>query len=968
MPKSMYKVGDKIHGYVVQQTEDIKEYYLNATLFRHEKTGARHLHFLSDDSNKTFVMGFRTQSNDNTGKAHILEHSVLAGSKKYKVRDPFFSMLNRSLSNFMNAMTASDWTCYPYSTVNDKDYMNLMSVYLDALFAPKLDIDKFRQEGWRLTHENAESDSSDIIIKGVVYNEMKGVFNNPQNELCDQIERHLLCDTNYKYNSGGIPAEVANLTHEDLLKYYHYNYHPSNSYCYTYGNSDPAPYLKYINETVMSKYEPRTMDNFVVAQKNLATAREIFVNCAASKDKKNDHTFTKTYLLTDTSDLYETFVVEMVCKLLVSGENSPFYKNLIESELGSGYAEATGFSNTVRSTNFTVGLQDIAPENVAKVDAIISETFEKVSKEGFAADRIEGVLNTIILSQKHQSTRKGLNMGLNLLYYWVVDEINIIDVIKMSQYIDYFKKKIAGDENYLKDKVKQYFIDNKHVLSATLKPTESYKDDVVTAEKKLCKSIYDNLSETEKKAIYPDCQRFAKMLATKDNVECLPCLSVDDIDKEFEYVPFETRMIDDVSIHKVLYGTNGIVYFSALICIDDIPYDLKKYLGIFSLIFTRIGTEKSDCRQITQRQEFCSKGFSSFVSITHQPRVSNTYKSLFSIGSYCLENFSTEMFDIWAEIFDSIKFTDKTQLKAILNKSLADYNSSISDSGHSFAMSKAGSNVCGASALSDDLGGLGQYYFLKKIVENFDSDHIFGKLKEINKYLNCKKDWRIRVNYSPTFEDKIDSTLSQFLSKITFVDRVSHPVYCKPKNDAKCHVKCPYQVNYVAQTIPGVPILHPDRPKIEIMCKIFTKNYLHKEIREKGGAYGGNARVTDNKIEFYSYRDPNVINTIKVFEEAADFLLNCDITDNDLLEAKLSVFKNLDAPVSPGDKTSYLFSKNVSYQDMNEYRQNLFNVKINDIYDVCRRYIRDPPARSGFCVIGEEAEFSQKEDWIVEKI
>ena len=417
------KPGEQLFGYTVEKVVPVPEFSITAFYLRH-KTGAQHLHVARQDSDNVFGVAFRTTPRDSTGVPHILEHLSLCGSERYPVRDPFFKMYTRSLSTFMNAFTASDWTMYPFSTQNAQDYENLMSVYLDAAFFPKLRKLDFNQEGWRLEHEDPTDKNSPIVFKGVVFNEMKGAFSNPQ-QLFSEINQNLLLPSHtYGIVSGGDPVHIPDLTWEELKAFHTKHYHPSNSRFYTYGNFPLDQHLELINRLVLEKFEKITVDTSVTLEPRWSSPREAHITCPPdpmSPDPEKNTTIAISFLLNDITDINEACTLSILGNLLVDGEKSPFYQSLLESNIGSDYSPVIGYNGYTKESSFAVGLQRVDKKDIQKVKDIVDATFDSVIKNGFDHKRIEAILHKIELSQKHQSDKFGLNLGIGLLPAWTHD-------------------------------------------------------------------------------------------------------------------------------------------------------------------------------------------------------------------------------------------------------------------------------------------------------------------------------------------------------------------------------------------------------------------------------------------------------------------------------------------------------------------------------------------------------------------
>eukprot|EP00833_Pecoramyces_ruminatium_P008303 jgi/Orpsp1_1/1182335/evm.model.c7180000080872.1 len=458
-----YKVGEKINGFEVQKVKPIKEFDLVALKLNHIKTGAEYVHIANDDSNNVFSIAFQTAGKDSTGVTHILEHTSLCGSKKYPVRDPFFKMLNRTLATFMNAFTAADCTFYPFSTENEKDYYNLMDVYLDATFNPLLRELDFKQEGWRVEHTDPKDKNSPYQFKGVVYNEMKGSLSDQGRLFATRLQQQMHPGTTYATISGGDPEYIVELTYDELKKFHKKHYHPSNSKIFTYGNFNIDKHLKFIDNYI-SKYEPIKIDK-IDNVKPWTSPRKVHMMCPPDPMGKpgKQTKMCVSFLINDGNDLYESFVMQVLSHLLLSGESYPMHKALIESNIGSDYSAGTGYDDNARMATFSVGLQGIKTSDVEMVEKTIMDVFKDCQKNGFDKKQIEAYLHQTELNLKHKTASFGLNIMESMIGNWIhgADPIDTIDVNKI---LDRFKKEYT-QSGFFEKRIEKYFLNNKHRLT-----------------------------------------------------------------------------------------------------------------------------------------------------------------------------------------------------------------------------------------------------------------------------------------------------------------------------------------------------------------------------------------------------------------------------------------------------------------------------------------------------------------------
>jgi len=959
--KTDFTVGDKLHGYTIKQVSDIEEFHAQGILLEHDNTGAQHLHISRDDHNNVFSVAFRTTPMDSTGVSHILEHTVLCGSEKYPCRDPFFKMLNRSLSTFMNAFTASDWTMYPFSTQNLKDYENLMSVYLDAAFFPKLNQLDFFQEGWRLEQEDLTNQKSDITFKGVVFNEMKGALSNGESLFHQHHQCLLLPHHTYGYNSGGDPLHIPNLTYEQLKEFHAYHYHPSNSKFYTYGNFPLENHLKVINENVMKRFGRINPETYIPVEPRWSTPRSAAIYCppdplAADIDKQT--TVAVSYMMNYTEDPFEGFVMGMLSALLVDGPNSPFYQALIQPNIGSSYAPVVGADNNTKNATFSVGLQGINKNDVTKVVDIIKETFIKVASEGFEQERIDSLLHSIELSQKHQTSSFGLSMIMSVIPAWNQDK-NPLDQFNINKQVERFKQTMTEDNEFLQKKVKEYFLDNSHELTLVMDPKEDYAVEKEKEEMELLHEKVKNLTEEDKLSIYENALKLEELQNEIEDVSCLPKMLVADIDKNIKKTDIEKQLLNNVNIFKMDQPTNGITYFRTISTTTSIPYILRPYLPLFCRVLTKLGAGQFDYKELSQQIELHTGGLGVSPHISTHHTDEDSFEQGLMLSSHCLERNIPMMFYLWQEVLNNPSFFNHDRLKTLINSYANDLSSSVAQSGHLYAISAASKNLTPSSQIAELFGGLSQVNFMKLMAEKEDLDEIIQNLCKIATYMLNSNEMRCSLNTSNDLMESSLQGLEGLVSSLNVVGFDDETIF--EENDFKgksnkTFIEMDFPVNYVSKCIRTVPYSHPDNSRLQILAKILSAKYLHREIREKGGAYGGGAKMGGGIFSFFSYRDPNTVKTLEAFNGSIDWACNGEFTNDDIEEAKLSVFSAVDSPVAPANRGMSLFQSNLTDELRQQRRDRLFSTQKEELVDVANRYLQTDAHIQAEVIIGPKNE------------
>ncbi|KAI7789381.1 presequence protease, mitochondrial [Triplophysa rosa] len=988
-----YTVGKKIHGFSVTEVTAVPDLFLTAVKLTHDSTGAQYLHAARDDSNNLFSVQFRTTPMDSTGVPHILEHTVLCGSQRFPCRDPFFKMLNRSLSTFMNAFTASDYTMYPFSTQNAKDFQNLLSVYLDAVFFPCLRELDFWQEGWRLEHETPTDPSSRLVFKGVVFNEMKGVFSDNERLYAQHLQNKLLPDHTYSVVSGGEPLAIPDLTWEQLKQFHATHYHPSNARFFTYGDLPLEQHLEQIEREALSKFE-RTQPNTAVPPQVLwDNPRATHVTCSPDSlapDPTKQNSLCISYLLGDITNTFETFTLNLLSSLMIFGPNSPFYKVLIEPKIGSDFSSSVGFDSSTRQASFTIGLQGMAEADTDRVKHIIAQTVDDIVITGFEEEQVEALLHKIEIQIKHQSTSFGLALASYVASCWNHDG-DPVELLKISENVSCFRQCLKDNPRFLQDKVQQYFKDNAHQLTLSMSPDEKYLDKQAEAEEHKLRHKIQNLTDVDLKDVYEKGLQLLDAQNTAQDASCLPALKVSDIEPIIPYTPVQLGTAGGVPVQYCEQPTNGMVYFRAVCNINSLPEDLKIFVPLFCNVITKLGSGGLDYRQQAQRIELKTGGMSVSPQVIPDTDDLDLYEQGIVLSSSCLERNLPDMFQLWSDIFNSPNFDDEERLRVLVMMSAQELANGISYSGHMYAMTRAARSLTPTADLQETFGGMDQVKFMKRIAEMTDLTSVLRKLPRIKRHLFNLENTRCAVNATPQKMSNADKEMERFISNISGNRKERKPVrpnvversldpqtqsagsrklisepHFKPCQ-MKTYFQLPFPVNFVSECVRTVPFTHDDFASLCILARMMTAKFLHGEIREKGGAYGGGVRQGSGGLfSFYSYRDPNSTQTLSAFHGGVEWARAGKFTQQDVDEAKLSVFSAVDAPVAPSDKGLGRFLSGITDEMKQTYRERLFAVTDKNLIDAAGRFLGVGQQTHGVAILGPENESIRKDpSWVV---
>ncbi|PAA93815.1 hypothetical protein BOX15_Mlig023471g2, partial [Macrostomum lignano] len=940
-------VGAGLHGFRHVRSAQVPTFRLTLEELVHEATGCRLVHLARQDANNAFAIQLRTTPTDSTGAPHILEHSVLCGSAKYPVRDPFFKMLTRSQATFMNAMTAPDFTIYPCSTQNPTDFYNLFSVYLDAVFHPLLSRMDFLQEGWRLEPVNLQEPQSPITIKGVVYNEMKGVFSDPDQLFANAVRQNLLPAGPYRHNFGGFPGAIPELSHEQLLQFHRRHYHPSNATVFTYGSLPLAEHLRFLDSECLAGFgridcsatavplEPRW-------SKPRAGRVDGPLNPFLPPDRQV--TLAESFLFGDVCQVRDNFHLHFVSSLLCEGDTSPFYSGLLESGLGTAFAPVHGFSSDCRNTAFHIGLKGLADESVAaarqRVDDILAETV----RSGFRQVNVDSLLHQVELGLRDEGANFGLEKILALAGP-ANHGADLAELLAAEDLLEDLRRTLAEQPRYLQSLVDRHWRSNPHRLSLSLHPTARYADRLLAAEKTAATARAAN---ADLAAVRREAQELLAAQTARADPGPLPRLALGDLPRQAPRWSTEWAVPDRLLLCP--QPTNGLVYFRAKLRLSDLSTNQTRLLPLLSLLLPKLGTARTPYGQLAEAIDLVSGGFACTPYATARPdEAASSCESGLVFSACCLAPNLPRVLQLWQEICAQPDWAARDRLANLLRMEAADLVSRLTGQGHAFAAGRAAARLSESSRVADLLTGLDSLRAIKlaAAAEPAGFDALAEDLADL-----CRTAFR-RENFCISLTGEQPETgakeVEAFLAGFDVADAAAHAAAARPPQPrfdlgggatgtASGGLFEHFEVgsmgvNFCAQAFPCPAVTHPRFPALMLAAAHLSSRYLHREIREIGGAYGSGARATPGAFYFMSYRDPRSLATLDSFAASAEWLAGRvdSLTDSDLEEAKLAVFKTLDMPVPPKKRGLEFFLTGVTDDMRQQLRDRLFDLDTSEV-------------------------------------
>ncbi|XP_017093928.2 presequence protease, mitochondrial [Drosophila bipectinata] len=955
---SKYAEGKVYHGFKCERIEYVSDFELTSYTLRHEGTGTELWHIHRNDANNVFSINFRTTPFDSTGLPHILEHLALCGSKNYPVRDPFFKMLNRSVATFMNAMTGPDYTLYPFSTMNEVDYRNLQRIYLDAVFRPNLKYLDFLQEGWRLENKDLKDRKSELVIKGVVYNEMKGAFSENSQVFGQNLLNNVLPDHTYGHISGGNPLEIPKLTHTDLVEFHQKYYHPSNARIFSYGSFDLSKTLELVDKEYLSG-TPRIDSSYsqIPAQPRWKQPRNVHIssrldNMGAAYDRQNQIAI--ALLMSDITNIQESFELNVLSELLIRGPNSAFYKSLIEPNFSGGYNQSTGYSADTKDTSFVVGLQDLRVEDFKKFGELFDQTIHKAIEEGFQHQHVESILNNLELSLKHQSPHFGNSLLFNTTALWNHDG-DVVGSLRVSEMIACLRKNLRDQKTYFQDKIQKYLANNTHRLTLTMSPDESYEEKFKVAESEMLKQKVKALDKEKLEEIYNDGKKLEESQKSVENTEALPCLTLKDVSDPPKWPKLNTETVQNVSTQICTVPTNEITYVKCLFNITGLSQAETTLVPLFCSVINEMGTSKYNFREFDKMILSKTGGIDFKFNVVENVQDAQSYQLSVMMTTFALDKNVPDMFGLCQELLQNFTFADSDRLQMLIENYISNISVGVASSGHLYAMLGATSLVSDAGKLRSVLSGVDHIEFMKTFSQELNVANLQETLKKIGQKIFNKSNMRVAINCSEPYLTSALNHCSKFLETIPAQGQTDDQRKIQFFDPSCQQYLMNIPVNYCGKAFLAVPYLHQDHPTLRVLAKFISAKYLLPVVREQNGAYGAGAKINSDGIFcFYSYRDPHSTKTLDAFEKTYEWLgSNADkINQQAVFEAKLGVLQQLDSPIAPGNIGIDNFLYKVSPEMFVNYRTRLLSITVDELKSAIEKYFKNPPKHVGKCILG----------------
>ncbi len=960
-----YTKGEIYQGFKLLEKRFVKEVNSECLYFEHVKSGARLLKIASDDPNKTFSIAFKTDPESNDGTPHIMEHCVLNGSKNFPVKSPFDQLSKGSLVTFLNALTGDEVTCYPFASMNDKDYFNVMHVYLDAVFNPLIDSDPriLKQEGW---HHELDSLNGPVVYKGVVYNEMKGAYSNPVRELNYQVNKNLFPDNGYHFTAGGYPSSIPKLTYDMFVEYHKKYYHPANSYIMLYGNADLDKELTFIDAEYLSKYDKTACPVVFPLQKPFTVMKEVIALYSIPEGSKSEN---QTYLAFSVvaglnTDRATTMGLNILSDLLVNQEAAPIRLALQNAGIGQDVSASV---DEIEQNVFQIVVQNANPADKQKFRDIVMTTLQDVVQKGLGKKAIEGAINrTEFQLREGNDAQKGITYDLQILPGWLFadDPFLTLEYEKPLAIV-----KTALDSKYLESIIRKYILDNPHALLLVLEPKPGMEKENIAAAEKELQEYKASLSEKGKEDLVKETQdliEYQKREDTPEAVATIPLLERKDINPKATWYAVQDQRVAGVPVLYHEEFTNGVVYTNMMFDVRVLPAELIPYAALLAEVVGSQNTDNYSFGDLDVALNINTGGFNAFLLTYLENQNDSAMMPKFVVNAKVMNTKVDKLFDLLNEIVNHTRYADTARLKAIIIRHQARLDAQVKSNGYRYARTRLLSYFTNAGMIAELTGGFEYYWFISELAANVDqkASEIGEKLARTASLLfrkgnliatvTCgKNDLPVIIKELPKFANALPAGTGEFKEwKFTF----------EKKNEGFLTAS---KVQYVIKGYDFKKLGYLWNGKINVLSQILSSDWLQTRVRVVGGAYGVFSSLARNgRVVFGSYRDPNLKETLENFDAIPEYLDKLEVSDKDMTRYIIGTIADLDNPLTPsqkGDAAARYYLEKYTPEVLQHDRDDVINTTLGDVKGM-KKMVADILNQKVICVYGNEEKITQQKD------
>lgn len=960
---------DRISAYEIIREENLSDIRSAGYLLRHKKTGARVMLIENEDENKVFNIAFRTPPKNSTGVAHILEHSVLCGSREFPLKDPFVELVKGSLNTFLNAMTYPDKTCYPVASCNDQDFQNLMHVYLDAVFYPNIykKEEIFRQEGWSYQLEDTEGP---LKYNGVVYNEMKGAFSSPDEVLEREIMNSLFPDTPYGCESGGDPNHIPELSYEEFLQFHKTYYHPSNSYIYLYGNMDMAEKLEFIDEHYLSAFEKLEVDSALPLQPAFTERKELQLEYPVSESENEEGNAYLAYstVVGDASDELTAMAFEVLDYALLSAPGAPLKQALLDAQIGMDVYGS--YDDGILQPYFDIVAKGTDPDKKEKFVEIIRTTLEDIVKNGIDKKALKAGINYMEFRYREadfSAWPKGLMYGLDIFGSWLYSDEKAFSHVKLIPVFE--KLKELSGERYFEELIQKYLLDNPHGSVITLVPSKGLAARREKALEEQLQAKLEKMTQEEKEILVEKTKALVEYQEAEEepgSEKCIPMLKREDIKKEAAGFTNEELNVDGSLFLYHEVPTNGISYLDLMFDLKNLDPEDVPYLGLLKSVLGFVDTAHFSYGELSNEINAETGGISCGVEVFDRADSTEEYKAMFSVRGKVMYPRIDVLFRMIREILNTSKLDDGKRLYEIIARVKSRAQANLVSAGHSTAVLRGASYSSPMAAFQDEMAGVGYYQFIEKLEKEFNI-----RKEELVKKLNVLMTKILRpellcVSYTGERES-LETVMKQVKAlkdtlRTEAVETFSKPMSCEKKNEG---FTTSGQVQYVARTGNFRKKGYEYTGALDILKVALSYDYLWMNLRVKGGAYGCMSGFKrSGESYFVSYRDPHLKRTLDVYEGIPEYVRTFRADEREMTKYIIGTISGKDVPRTPQmqgsiSKTAYFCG--ITEEMMQKERDQILNADVEDIRNLAP-LVEAILSDDAVCVVGSETAIEKERE------
>ncbi len=924
---------DSHQGFALLRDETIVELKTQARLYVHLKTGAELLSLSNDDENKVFGIAFRTPPTNSTGIAHILEHSVLCGSRKYPIKEPFVELLKGSLKTFLNAFTYPDKTCYPVASQNLQDFYNLIDVYLDAVFYPRLTPHILQQEGWHLDLENIDDP---IHYKGVVFNEMKGAYSSPDAVLAEKSQQSVFPEVTYGLDSGGDPRVIPTLTFEQFKEFHEKYYHPSNARIFFYGDDPPEERLKLVDE-YLKDFDRREVDSAIQLQAFFDAPKRITHPFASGAEDQGEQggggkgMITVNWLLPETTDVDQKLSLQLLEFILLGMPGSPLRKALIESRFGDDLA-GVGLETDLRQMYFSTGLKGIDPGNSERVERLILETLSKIAREGIDPELTEAAMNTLEFRLRENNTGsfpRGLALMLRALTSWLHGG-DPLAMIAFETPLSAIRSRISSEPAFFEHLIDRFFLKNPHRTTVILTPDPGLAAKEREEERRRLEEIRGAMTQEELNATVENTRRLKELQEMPDPPEALatiPSLRLSDLDRVNKTIPLLEKQLHETPLLLHDLFTNGIVYLDLGFNLRWLPQRYIPYVPLLGRSLVEIGTEDEDYVAISRRISRKTGGIHPDFFTSSIAGSTDSAAWLFIRGKGMLSQ-ARELLDIFHDLLLTVKLDNRERFRQMVLEEKARQEQRLVPSGHQMINMRLRSHFSEADWAMEQMAGISHLFFLRELAVQVDEnwEDVLATLREMRRLLVDRDNMIVNLTLDEPNWAKVECLLSPFLESLPRELTPGNKVHrwqpvLPPANEG---LTMPAQINFVGKGTNLYRLGYRFHGSSRVITGYLRNSWLWESIRVRGGAYGAFCHFDrlSGVLAFVSYRDPNLLKTLENFDRSADFLRQANLAEDEIRKAIIGAIGNLDTYRLP-DAKGYLSMLRHLTHDTDEDRQRM---------------------------------------------